>query len=530
MPFNKSLTHFKAQLSHNEVYFNDIVNALDAEKDIGLRGANANLITAMDAVKHSVVANPRLIRDLIHPASAAMSSERINVNFTTTLIDASQKSAVKKALLMGNLLAIQGPPGAGKTTTIVEMIKQLRMRDPHVKVLVTSQSHVAVDNVINKLALDGFARDLARVRPTERTESEMAKYDVPRLYNEVMRKSDKKLKRVLDSYRDKNALYGNKYVSANRAGFMLTKDVVGVTINSLSSCNFGVNGMIDYAIIDEVGKCNFAEVLMVAQIAKRLIIIGDPAQLPAVMHPFHDHDTYNKEAYRFIEDNPFVTYIFDNINPAAKEMLDRQYRMSDLIGTYISREFYGGKLANGDGKNNFYIADALNFIDYDARPYYVGQKKPEKGERTLLQNDREIEIIKELLKTTLRHENRKNIAIIAPYQQQVAALRKAFPEFNHRNISTVDAFQGREERFVIFSCVRNYGLPTTYFRKENRLNVAISRAIEKIYIVGSAAYVNQVPYLRNYINFKDEVTTKRGAVTARCNLLYYTGDKIVPHK
>ncbi len=523
------LVYFKQQINFNEAHLTDVIAQL---KEDGLKVSNRKLQQVLREIKLGLCVNPALINDLIDPRQATIGRPITHLNFTTSHIDLTQGEAVKKALVMHNILAIQGPPGAGKTTTIVEMIKQLRLQNPHIKVLITSQSHVAVDNVINILAVDGFGNDVARVRQTDTTDEGMKKYDVDKIYNKIFHNVDSRTQRVLSSYNtnDPSVAYGNKFVSDNRTGFMLVKDIIGVTINSLGSCGFGVNGEIDYAIIDEVGKCSFAEILMVAQIAKKLIVIGDPNQLAAVMHPFNEHDKYNKEAYDYIEENPYIDYLFTNINPECKQFLNRQYRMTHAIGTYISEQFYDGKLLNGTGSKNVFLDNALNFINYNENKCIVKTAYTKDGERMPLVNTLEIEIITRLLATELRDVPRNRIAIIAPYRGQIYELRQKFPEIGVNNISTVDAFQGREQNIVIFSCVRNSGLPTEYFKKTNRLNVAISRSKQRIYIVGAKRYVSQVSYLHNYINFNKTYVTAEGDKTARCRLLYFNGDNIVPHK
>ena len=147
---------------------------------------------------------------------------------------------------------------------------------------------------------------------------------------------------------------------------------------------------------------------------------------------------------------------------------------------------------------------------------------------TVLANDRELEIVKLLLETELKDVPRKNILIIAPYLKQIQNIKEKFPDFPADNINTIDAFQGSERDYVIFSCVRNFGRPTLFFSKKNRLNVAISRSIKKVFIVGSKKYISQVPYLNNYINFNKKIKDKNGNEhNCKCNVKFYNGKTLV---
>lgn len=517
---------FIKQIKYNMAYFNDILNLYHnskRESDEIIKATTNKLIQVLEEIKLGICVNPKLILDLIEPAKTRINKIQ-DITFTTEFIDETQGLAVKKSLVMENLLAIQGPPGAGKTTTITEIIKQLLKRDSTTRILVTSQSHVAVDNVIKKLASEGFSNQLARVRHTDKTESEMKKYDLDVIYNKIVANSNKKMTNVLNSYKTKEDIeYNNIFLSKNREGFITSRNIIGVTINSISSCYFNINGNIDYAIIDEVGKCNFAELLMIAQVCKKLIIIGDPKQLPAVLEKFNDNSNYNKEAYEYISENPYISYLFDNITRDCRVFLNRQYRMSDAIGEYISDNFYnepGEKLQNGTGSKNIYISNALNFIHYNPNGYEIITNNSNENENINLLNKREIEIVIHLLNNELKDIEGKNIAIISPYTDQVKEIKK---EVGNRipveNINTVDAFQGREADYVIFSCVRNYGNPTVFFKKENRLNVAISRAIKKIYIIGSEYYASKVGYLNNFINFNKIINGHH----TKCNRLFFNG-------
>lgn len=527
MPMDRQFfENFSKQLEYNKCYINDIIKNFPKEKD---NVTYSRQLNAMCEIENGICVNPNLIFDLIYPNKVKIGQTK-PIRFFSKYIDKSQGLAVQKALAMDNLLVIQGPPGAGKTTTITEIIKQLKNQQPNSKILITSQSHIAVDNVIKKLSLEGLAENVVRAYSNEKSLNDIKKYSVEKVFDSVIKNSDEKFKKVLESYNQKqeDGTMQNSFLRHNSKDLILSKDIIGVTINSVANCRFGMSGVLDYAIIDEVGKCSFSEVLMIAQMCKKLILIGDERQLPAVMEQFSENCSYNKEGYDYITENPFIEQVFTNINPDCKVFLNYQYRMSDAIGCYISENFYDSKLLNGVGNNNVYVENALNFVDYDPRGYEVKSQFVKEKMTTVLANDREIEIVKLLLKTELKDVPYKNILIIAPYLKQIQNIKAKLPDFPTDNINTIDAFQGSERDYVIFSCVRNFGRPTLFFSKKNRLNVAISRSIRKVYLVGAKKYISQVPYLNNYINFDKKIKDKNGNEhNCKCNVKFYNGQNLV---
>ena len=280
---------FSKQLEYNKCYIYDIIKNNPKEKD---NVSYSRQLNAMHEIENGICVNPKLIFDLIYPNQVKIGQTK-PVQFFSKYIDKSQGFAVQKALAMDNLLVIQGPPGAGKTTTITEIIKQLKKQQPQSKILITSQSHIAVDNVINKLGLEGLAENVVRAYSNDKALADMKKYSVEKVFDSVIKNSDNQLKNVLESYNQKQEdnTIENSFLSSYSKDIILSKDIIGVTINTAANCRIGMSGVLDYAIIDEVGKCSFAEVLMIAQMCKKLILIGDERQLPAVMAQFPEKST-----------------------------------------------------------------------------------------------------------------------------------------------------------------------------------------------------------------------------------------------
>lgn len=533
-----SLEYFKNEIINNKTYLTDMINALENRNNqdakIGIIGAK-NLLESIDYVEKGLVANPQLIMDLIFPNKARMGVIK-PVNFYDKHIDETQGLAVKKALAMENLLVIQGPPGAGKSTTIVEMIRQILARDSKIKILVSSQTHIAVDSVMEKLIDNGFKNIVRLDSKTRESNNEKLK-DVyySSQFNHYANSAIGDLKNYIDNHAytinrksDKNrsiTIGGNTISDACLKSIIMSRNVIGVTANALKNTRLKVSDRIDYAIVDEVGKLTFSELMFVARFAKKMILIGDPNQLPSVLFQFGEGETYSKEAYRYMEVKPFINALFNNVNKYCKVFLNTQYRMAREIGNYISDCFYNYpsfKLKNG--VTTVSNPDALNFVDYDRNKCLVGirhtSNQEEMGKKEL-SNTFELEIVKCILKRC--EENGLNIyddvAIISPYAAQVKLLKDSIPKIK---VDTVDAYQGREAKVVIFTCARNQNV-TSFFQKTNRINVAISRAIKEIWIVGSKEFCNEVAYLKKYIDYN---ITDDDGLKCKCNHYYYDNEEI----
>ncbi len=489
-----------------------------------------NLLNALLHIKLGLVANPDLIKDFIYP-SEAKGCRKVDVDFFSDKIkgDKTQALAVSMACGMNNLLLIQGPPGAGKTTTILEIIAQLKKRDRKTKLLITSGTHVAVDNVIERIIRsltkkDEYSElklyeDVLRVRQknTDDTEQIINSFNEESLFYYILNKQDDKIQDLIKRYdiekeEDSNE-YGNSVLSRYRSNVILKRGIIGVTINALNSCRFD-DAQFDYVIVDEVGKSNFAEIMFAARFAKKMILIGDPKQLPSdVQYEFSDMEATDSY-YKKLNEIPYINYLFENVNRECFLFLNKQYRMVKEIGSYISDTFYNEPIKLENGRQESY-GNGLNYVDYDFRSCKVACPP--------LGNDAEIEIIKSLLNGKLQKANKKKIAIITPYKEQMRRLRTAFdgviPKYN---INTVDAFQGQENDIVIFSCVRNVGNPTVFFEKINRINVAISRAKNQIWVVGASSYLKNVPCLNAYINYASKKESN-----LRCNKYRYDKNNIV---
>lgn len=442
-------------------------------------------LKALKSVRLSAVLNPRLLIDFINPKDDYQKATKWPMEYCLDLND-SQKSAVASSINSGqNLVLIQGPPGTGKTQVIAEICLQLFHMSPGIRILVCSETHVAVNNLIARIAKENQDIRCLRIRDKEQ-DTELDAFS-PRAIIESYREW---LGNVCDD-QDVIDLITETLPDESTRGIekalALSANVVGMTCNRTGAYHFlDSTEMFDYVIIDEVCKATLPEILMPLTIAKKAILVGDPKQLPPV---FCSED---REIIKSIENCSLQRYMYiDDLFSKAKgvHVLDTQYRMENSIGTLISSLFYDDTLKNG---RDVSIADSLLWIDYvPTRDWPVPEEKA--GDRNIIRNLDECKLICNVLdQIAATTFEKKDIAIIAPYRDQVYELRRAIREYEILNIAvdTVDGFQGKEADIVIFGVTRTSGT-FRFLADPRRLNVALSRAKDRIIVIGNQQYALQ---------------------------------------
>lgn len=413
-----------------------------------------------------------------------------------------------KALACEDLFFMQGPPGTGKTTAIVEIILQVIREKPNARILVSSETHVAVDNALDRLAKEASADLLDSIlRYPEFTISEFECENTPQ--TDALTRADTlwhkahevapKLTMLLWSdlapsrKNDDDSLSIARWQARNLAE---KHQVIGVTCNQIDHLMDSETPMFDLAIVDECSKATMPEWLMAMSVAKKCILVGDHKQLPPtfcteeaeVLEQMEDH----KE--RLIR-NGVIERLFENLPSEMKGTLGKQFRMLPNIGKFISHHFYNGKLEHHRTKTDHEFQD-FGWFTYKSNGYRVPAQE---GKKKVLINDFEIRIImarlaeiNERVKQS-KAERRISVAIITPYLAQCNALRQTLKKHDFSKVlavevDTVDAFQGRQADIVFFSFVRNTG-PATFYADDRRMNVAISRARDAVYLVGDMKYI-----------------------------------------
>lgn len=416
---------------------------------------------------------------------------------------------ILKALASEDLFFMQGPPGTGKTTAIVEIVLQFIKAKPNARILISSESHVAVDNALDRLAKEASPKLMKSIlRYPEFSISEFECESTPQTdalaradalwhkAHEVAPELTMKLWTDLDTSikNDDGTLSIARWQARNLAEM---HQVIGVTCNQIAHLMDSETPMFELAIVDECSKATLPEWLMAMSVAKKCILVGDHKQLPPtfcteeseVLERMEDH----KE--RLIR-NGVIDRLFENLPSEMKGTLGKQFRMLPDIGQFISHHFYKGQLEHHRTETDHEF-QGFGWFTYKSKGYRVPAQQGK--EKKILINEVEIRIIMVHLAEINDRLKRANVerkisvALITPYLAQCKALRQAlkkhdFSEVLAVEVDTVDAFQGRQADIVFFSFVRNTG-PATFYADDRRMNVAISRARDAVYLVGDVDYI-----------------------------------------
>lgn len=478
-------------LSHWRAFLDARLSSVEDEGD---REKITRQMTAIERVRYSAVLNPQLLIEFINPIAHSLSCETGETEYHLEL-NSSQRKAVNTAIKGdGCLSLIQGPPGTGKTQVIAEICIQVCRRNPNAKILVCSETHVAVNNLLSRIAEYDPSIRCMRIRDKEQN-SDVDAFS-PRA---VMSAYQKWLEETCDDQDLVDLITEMMPEYENRGlekALALSANVVGMTCNRIGAYRFlDTTEMFDYAIIDEVCKATLPEILMPITISKRAVLVGDPKQLPPI---FCSED---RETIRGIENCDLQKYMYiDELFLQSKDtmILDTQYRMEKTIGTLISNLFYDGMLKNGRDAEKH---NSLAWIDYTPAHEWPDTDE-ENDDKPIIRNLDECRIIKNLLdKMDKETAEKRDIAIIVPYRHQVFELKKIINGYHHLKtaVDTVDGFQGKEADIVIFGITRTTG-PFRFLADERRMNVALSRAKDQIIIIGYKTYAEKHQLLKRIID------------------------------
>ncbi|MFT3912354.1 MAG: AAA domain-containing protein [Ferruginibacter sp.] len=437
---------------------------------------------------------PATIFETTKPASLTFSNKRLND---------SQQNAVAAIAQNENILIVHGPPGTGKTTTLIEAIVQLIKAGE--KVLVAAPSNTAVDNIAQGLI--NQAVHVLRVGNTSKV-NEVVFNHTPegRLNNSKQQKEIKQLKIRAEEFRKMALKYKRSFGKAEREQRnLLFKEVKDIRneIKKLQAYNeeklyteadviLGTPvGLYDARIhnlsfqtlvIDEAGQCIEPLAWCIFPLAKKYVLAGDHLQLPPTV--------LSQEAMRL----GFARSILEISIAAVKNvfLLDTQYRMRESIAGFSGEYFYNGLLKTADHLSNTGVH--LSFIDTAGSGY----NEIHGSDGTSLQNEGELKIVQQLIEN--ESLDPLKTAFISPYAGQVAAAKEALPK--QMRISTIDSFQGQEKETIILSLVRSNDENDIGFLKDyRRMNVAITRAKEQLFIIGDSATIGADPFYNSFLSY-----------------------------
>ena len=443
--------------------------------------------------------------------ATAPAVKNTTISFRNQKLNESQQQAVAAIAAIEQLTIVHGPPGTGKTTTLIEAIVQLIKVGE--KVLVSAPSNTAVDNIAKGLIQQGVK--LLRVgNITKVDETIFAHTPEGKLNNSKSLKEIKQLKMRAEEFRRMALKYKRSFGKAEREQRnLLFKEVKNIRteIKQLQAYNeeklFAEAEVIagtpiglydakinqlkfDSLVIDEAGQCIEPLAWTIFPLADKIVLAGDHWQLPPTV--------LSNEAAQLGFNRSVLEVAIDH-NPAVY-LLNTQYRMRPAIAGFSSQYFYNGLLQTAAHLINDGIH--LTFIDTAGSGY--NEKRGPDG--MSLQNEAELNIVQQLLEK--ENLSPAITAFISPYSGQVTAAKELLP--SHMRISTIDSFQGQEKENIIVSLVRSNDDGDIGFLKDyRRMNVAITRAKEQLIVIGDSATIGADKFYNEFLSYVEKHGTYR---------------------
>ena len=427
----------------------------------------------------------------------------LSLDFKNQALNQSQQEAVKAIVQNENITIVHGPPGTGKTTTLIEAIVQLVKAGE--KILVAAPSNTAVDNIAKGLITQGL--QVLRVGNTSKVDETIFLHTPEgKLSNSKQQKEIKELKIRAEQFRKMALKYKRSFGKAEREQRnLLFKEVKNIRteIKKIQSYNeeklyteaeviLGTPiGLYDSKIkhltfhtlvMDEAGQCIEPLAWCVFPLAQKYVLAGDHLQLPPTV--------LSNEAARLGFNQSVLEKsiaAFSNIY-----LLNIQYRMREAIAGFSSNYFYNGLLQTAAHLIN--TGAHISFIDTAGSGY-----NEEQGSNGMsLQNEGELRIVQKIMETEALDP--LLTAFISPYAGQVAAAKDALPK--EMRISTIDSFQGQEKEIIILSLVRSNDDGDIGFLKDyRRMNVAITRAKEQLFVIGDSATIGADAFYNSFLTY-----------------------------
>lgn len=460
-------------------------------------------------------------------------------------LNPTQERAVNEVLWAKDVAIVHGPPGTGKTTTLVEAINETLMRES--QVLVCAQSNMAVDWISEKLVDRGI--NVLRIGNPTRVNDKMLGFtyerrfeshaDYPQLWaiRKAIRELRKNRKKGSENYHQKmdrlksRAAEIELRINAELFGEarVIACTLVGSAHHLLEGMKFGT------LFIDEAAQALEAACWIPMKRASRVILAGDHCQLPPTVKSI--------AALRAGLGKTLMERIAEN-KPEVVTLLKIQYRMNDEIMRFSSDWFYGGKVESAPQIKYRSVLDydhPITWIDTSNEENQItieGEDAPEDSASAANQNSdlnfkeqfvgesfgRINKAEAELTLLTLAEyftkigkqrvlEERIDVGIISPYRAQVQYLKKLIKKYEffkpYRrliSVNTVDGFQGQERDVILISLVRSNDEGQIGFLKDlRRMNVAMTRARMKLIILGNKDTMTKHPFYKKLWEYVEAI-------------------------
>ena len=474
------------------------------------------MLRALDRVAKAKGNRLAQLRDLFYNKSKTEKFSFAPLRFPW--LNTTQEHAVNEVLLAKDVAIVHGPPGTGKTTTMVEAIYETLRREN--QVLVCAQSNMAVDWISERLMDRGV--EVLRVGNPTKVNDKMLSFtyerrfeahpDYPQLW--AIRKAIRELRsakrRGSDSYHQKmDRLKSRETELELRINNELFNSARVIACTLAGSANRVLQGMkFATLFIDEAAQALEAACWIAISKANRVIFAGDHCQLPPTVKCL--------EAIKGGLARSLMERIVES-NPQVVTLLQVQYRMNDAIMRFSSEWFYHGQVESAPEVKYRSILDLDTPItwvdtaqlDIEAHEELVGETY---GRINRAEAQLTITTLQQYFERLGRQrviDDRLDVGIISPYRAQVQLLRRMlrksayFKPLRHLiTVNTVDGFQGQERDIIVISMVRHNDQGQIGFLRDlRRMNVAITRSRMKLFIIGDAPTLTRHPFYRKLYQY-----------------------------
>jgi ATP-dependent RNA/DNA helicase IGHMBP2 len=452
------------------------------------------------------------------------SAKNVELKITNPNLNESQVQAVKDIIAANEIALVHGPPGTGKTTTLVEAITQSVISDG--QVLVTAPSNTAVDLLVEKLSKKGL--NVVRVGNLSRIDEDVLhatldyKITTSQDYAEM-----KKIKKQADEYRRMANKYKRSFGPSEREQRNLlmkeAKDLMAmarkledynvekiigdaqVICTTLVGCDTYVlkGRRFHTCYIDEAAQALEPATWIPILKSDKVVLSGDPFQLPPTVK--------NPEAIKAGLSQTLMERLIHKL--PAVSLLDTQYRMHELLMGYSNQYFYHYKLQAHNSVRHHRLPmetlPVLMFIDTAGCGYE--EVKPENGDS--ISNPEEARLLLRHLRNTMielgEESHKADVGIISPYNGQIRWIKENEPEefglskeYQNIDIKTIDSFQGQERDIIYISLVRsNYDSEIGFLKDYRRMNVAMTRAKKMLVVIGDSATLGEDDFYKGFIDY-----------------------------
>jgi len=455
---------------------------------------------------------------------------------TRSELNESQNEALNLIRDAKDVAIVHGPPGTGKTTTLVHAILDILNEESHV--LVCAPSNAAVDLFVEKLDAEGV--NVIRIgHPARVTQNILSNTLDARIAHHPDYRDLKLLRKKTEEFRSLAKKYKRSFGQTEREQRKMlfaeaskmkeeSEHLEFYIINSILSSaqviastlvganNYHLKGMnFRTVFIDEAAQALEPAAWIPIIKSERVIFAGDHFQLPPTIKSF-------EAAKEGLKVTLFEKAIKRN---QADVMLQEQYRMHEKIMNFSSSYFYKDRLIPNEKVRHWLVFEddqPVEFIDTAGTGFFEQADSETKSSYNKEEANLLLSHFQHYLKQIQEHgktEEIQNIGIISPYKAQVGLLKDKFEETvkdeelrSKVAINTVDSFQGQERDIIYISLVRsNEKGEIGFLADTRRMNVAMTRARKKLVIIGDSGTIGQHEFYENFLDYVNKIGAYRSA-------------------